>query len=527
MNYEQLVPGNDGESRGRDHLYSVLNLHRAASQNEINERHRALSLIFHPDKQKDVKSKEVATRAFLEIQKAYQVLSDPFLREVYDVLGEGGLAYKWNDSVRRAPKEELRDILKGIERQTRENQLKDIIHPKGRLECSIDASSLFATYQGSAIDTLPVRLSHRLEDVRMIACNLRHSIQRKLNEKTVLLLTARVSKHERQSGVLLMGTVRHQFSPRLASEVGTTLLAPHVLKWNADYEDENNTISMKTSFVPFKSNMNPSATLTLSRRLFPNRHGRGILSLHIAQQPQLAFNVVFPSPFSSGMSYGIHENAPPGSLPPSISGLAYGAFHRSVGLVFNSILPKFVGEAGVTFSELSLQLKIGFELGLEGLSWVFNGSWSNESAEIAAATILNPMGVVLKLDLAYLEQRLSLPIILSQQHSPFIALCTVVVPSTAMVIGYHFVIKPRRRAQRLAHIRAARRAQEEDSAARRERDAVIALLCDAAKRHMQNETAKGGKNKLSYPLRLHSLVKASSFLKQHIRQLRRTTGSMI
>ena len=51
---------------------SVLNLPKAASNAEINERHRALSLIFHPDKQLDPNSKEVATRTFLEIQKAYQ-----------------------------------------------------------------------------------------------------------------------------------------------------------------------------------------------------------------------------------------------------------------------------------------------------------------------------------------------------------------------------------------------------------------------------------------------------------------------
>ena len=81
-----------------------------------------------------------------------------------------------------------------------------------------------------------------------------------------------------------------------------------------------------------------------------------------------------------------------------------------------------------------------------------------------------------------------------------------------MVVGYHFVLKPRRRAQRLAsvpppfgscllvliirwyrHILAAKRAQEEDSGAKREREAVNTLLRDAAKRHMQSESAKGGK----------------------------------
>ncbi|KIL63513.1 hypothetical protein M378DRAFT_25009 [Amanita muscaria Koide BX008] len=492
MSQEQPEVGPiDGVEHERDYLYSVLNLPKAASQHEINERHRSLSLIFHPDKQHDDKSKEVATRTFLEIQKAYQVLSDPFLREVYDILGEPGLSVKWNESFRRKPTEELRDILKGVERDTREKQLKDQIHPRGRLECSLDVSSLFAPYPGSAQDSLVRRLENRLEDVHIAACSLRHSIHRRLNDKTVLAFVTRLSRQEKQSGVLFMGTIRHQFSPRLSSEITTTLLAPHICKWSADYDDDDNSISLKTSFTPFRANLSQSASLTLSRRLFPHRHERGVLSIHAAQHPQLAFNVLLPSPFSLA-AFSDGERPPPGSVPPSVSGLAYGAIHKSFGIVFNSVLPKLVGETGVTFTELSLQLKIGFELGLEGLTWLFTGSWSNESSEITATTMLNPVGVVLKLDLAYLEQHLTLPVILSHQHSPTIALCSVVVPSTALVLGYHFILKPRRRSQRLAHIRAARREQEEDSGAQRERDAVVALLRDASRRHVQNEYARGG-----------------------------------
>lgn len=53
---------------------SILNVPRDASQAEINERHRALSLIFHPDKLhgEPLELKEIATKEFLEIQKAYQ-----------------------------------------------------------------------------------------------------------------------------------------------------------------------------------------------------------------------------------------------------------------------------------------------------------------------------------------------------------------------------------------------------------------------------------------------------------------------
>ena len=51
---------------------TVLNLPRTASDNEIRERYRSLSLVFHPDKQRDDKTRETAARRFLEIQKAYE-----------------------------------------------------------------------------------------------------------------------------------------------------------------------------------------------------------------------------------------------------------------------------------------------------------------------------------------------------------------------------------------------------------------------------------------------------------------------
>lgn len=51
---------------------AVLNLPSTASQNEIRERYRALSVIFHPDKQRDARTKDTATSQFLDIQKAYE-----------------------------------------------------------------------------------------------------------------------------------------------------------------------------------------------------------------------------------------------------------------------------------------------------------------------------------------------------------------------------------------------------------------------------------------------------------------------
>lgn len=53
---------------------------------------------------------------------------------------------------------------------------------------------------------------------------------------------------------------------------------------------------------------------------------------------------------------------------------------------------------GVILTELALEVKLTFELGFQGLLLVFSGSWSNDSAEITAQTILTPMAVLLQLE---------------------------------------------------------------------------------------------------------------------------------
>lgn len=67
-------------------LSAVLNLPSTASQNDIRERYRALSVIFHPDKQHDERTKETATSQFLDIQKAYEGVFPDALTLHLDVL---------------------------------------------------------------------------------------------------------------------------------------------------------------------------------------------------------------------------------------------------------------------------------------------------------------------------------------------------------------------------------------------------------------------------------------------------------
>ena len=49
-----------------------------------------------------------------------------------------------------------------------------------------------------------------------------------------------------------------------------------------------------------------------------------------------------------------------------------------------------------------------------------------------------------------MEQRISLPIVLSTEYDPMLGLSATVIPVAALVLGYNFILKPRRKKQRVA-----------------------------------------------------------------------------
>lgn len=68
--------------------YKVLEVSRSASADEIQKSYRRLARKFHPDLHTDEKEKERAKQRFQQVQAAYDVLSDPEKREMYDRYGE-------------------------------------------------------------------------------------------------------------------------------------------------------------------------------------------------------------------------------------------------------------------------------------------------------------------------------------------------------------------------------------------------------------------------------------------------------
>ncbi|KAG1944782.1 dnaJ subfamily B [Pimephales promelas] len=71
---------------GKDY-YSVLGIQKGASDDAIKKAYRKQALKYHPDKNKSPSAEE----KFKEIAEAYDVLSDPKKKDIYDRFGEEGL----------------------------------------------------------------------------------------------------------------------------------------------------------------------------------------------------------------------------------------------------------------------------------------------------------------------------------------------------------------------------------------------------------------------------------------------------
>jgi len=70
--------------------YNILKVNRNASVEDLKKAYRRLAMIWHPDKNVSGNKTEAEAK-FKQISEAYDVLSDPQKRQIYDLYGEEAL----------------------------------------------------------------------------------------------------------------------------------------------------------------------------------------------------------------------------------------------------------------------------------------------------------------------------------------------------------------------------------------------------------------------------------------------------
>uniref|UniRef100_A0A672QS63 DnaJ homolog subfamily C member 11 n=1 Tax=Sinocyclocheilus grahami TaxID=75366 RepID=A0A672QS63_SINGR len=120
--------------------YSLLNVRREATQDELKSSYRRLCMLYHPDKHRDPELKRQAEQLFTYVHQAYEVLSDPQSRAIYDIFGKKGLEVEgWEVVERKRTPAEIREEYERLQRERDERRLQQRTNPKEIHQlCAVD-----------------------------------------------------------------------------------------------------------------------------------------------------------------------------------------------------------------------------------------------------------------------------------------------------------------------------------------------------------------------------------------------------
>lgn len=126
--------------------YALLGVAPTAGDDDIKRAYRQLATTLHPDKVADPAQHDEAAVLFTRIQQAYEVLSDPQKRDIYDVYGKEGLAAGLEVGERLKSRDELRAEWEAFQKQQKKEVLEASVNYRGVYIFKVDATALVNPY---------------------------------------------------------------------------------------------------------------------------------------------------------------------------------------------------------------------------------------------------------------------------------------------------------------------------------------------------------------------------------------------
>ncbi|CAH1239826.1 DNAJC11 [Branchiostoma lanceolatum] len=202
------APMEDDEPVGSDDYYSLLNCPRTATQDELKAAYRKLCMVCHPDKHREDEDKQLAEKLFNQVHTAYEVLSDPQKRTIYDIYGKKGLEVEWDVVPRTRTPQEIREEYERLQKEREERRLQQRANPKGSISVKVDATDVFDQYDDYEEE-------ERFPRVEISQMGISQSVEMPLTSKDTATLSGSLQSQNGMGG----GTVNCSLR-RITSDLG-------------------------------------------------------------------------------------------------------------------------------------------------------------------------------------------------------------------------------------------------------------------------------------------------------------------
>ncbi|KAJ3101781.1 hypothetical protein HDU97_001065 [Phlyctochytrium planicorne] len=468
-----------------------------SSSDDIKNAYRRMCVTFHPDKHHRAEDKEAAERQFQMIQKAYDVLSNPGRRHMYDSYGMEGLSRNWEVGPRLRTPEEVREEYERQNRQRLQNEVDNLVRSKGEILVGLNATTLFQPLRStqrkaklpvgmpgiglsSSIPgrfvVLPLLIAIPIPLIAVFSFNYQKA---KIGPQTDFAVQGNVLARNGVGAGTVVGTLRHVISPMLWGELSGSLGQNQMASIKLV---KNFTTDIFATFhaVSTSPAVPPPITLSVGRKLTDNTTG------------YMTYRTG-----SYALGYWGDGRTDPGDMSSC-----------AVGFVRKDNVSQWTLDmtAGLAASFVSLSYFRFFAKGTRGrISFVagtstgLQGSLTvdkkiNKHDRVALGVECgNLTGILMRLRYMRLGQKLSVPVIISPDLDLQLAFLAAVVPFIAVVSFDRLVFEPWRQKKFEERLKIIRLENAEVLAERkRNAEDAIKLMRDQVGRKVDAEEMKNG-----------------------------------
>uniref|UniRef100_A0A8C6MCN6 DnaJ homolog subfamily C member 11 n=1 Tax=Nothobranchius furzeri TaxID=105023 RepID=A0A8C6MCN6_NOTFU len=421
--------------------YSLLNVRKEATLEELKSSYRRLCMLYHPDKHRDPELKRQAEQLFNQVHQAYEVLSDAHSRAIYDIFGKKGLEVEgWEVVERKRAPAEIREEYERLQREREERRLQQRTNPKGTISVGVDATDLFDRYDED-FEEMPGGGFPHVEINKM---HISQSIEAPLTNTDTAVLSGSLSTHNGSGGGNINMTVRRVTSAKGWGEVefgAGDILGPLVgLKVFRNITPRCFlTAQCGLQFSP--RGLRPSCSLMTARHLDQNT--MGYLQWRWGPNSAMTTSLVRDTK-SSHFTLALQLGVPHSYLMMSYQ---YKFQDEDQTKVKGSVKTGWFG----TVVEYGAERKI-----------------SRHSVLSAAVSIGVPQGVTLKIKLARASQTYLFPVHLTDQLLPSAVFYATVGPLLVYMAVHRLIIIPYTKAQKEQELELQRKSSATDIAQKKQ-----------------------------------------------------------